>query len=659
MSLARIRAVNGAHPGHWLRHIRPSRRALSVLSVAAVLTLGIAIPAIAVTGSPSGFESADGNLVLDHSGNTDWNCFVNSDGFAHNGATPSGCAVTSGATQLTADKSGEVKWVSGQKFDTQCPALSTGNSPAKDDFTNVASFNDTNSALDTFFYGSTIRSSTNGNSSGDVEFDQAKGNGTTTFGCRTAGDRLLAYDFLNGGTSLDFHLITWIDSTNPTAGGNNGTCLVKTDSMPCWGANVVTVSPTLFDGQANQSAITAADNGMSNAALAINQFAEFGINLTQALGLAGKCFSFPQQVWESRTSGSSFTSNPEDIEIQQTQIQNCGEIKIIKQTDPRGQNKDFSFTSTIGSPGTSNPPTPNCTQSFANPSSFTLNDSGNAGKTPGSTDPAQNSPGNTQDCTNVIQGSYTVSEGAEPAAFSFESLTCSADSVSGSSVSPTSSTTTETATITLKPGGLVTCVFVNQLHQGAIMITKTGKYEGCQGKTAGSQITVGGSVVGVCTGTGSTADLKGAAFTITDSLGNPVSGSPATTGDNGTVCVDGLSWAGNGTNYLVSEQSPPTGYSEDPANTDPSTVTVTQNAKCSDSNIAAEAATVSFNDLPLTNISASASAVLQGATSSTISCVNTTPADVGNSPQGPGSSVTVTANGLKPGTYTCTIIIDP
>src|SRR5262249_26217601 len=152
------------------------------------------------------------------------------------------------------------------------------------------------------------------------------------------------------------------------------------------------------------------------------------------------------QVWESRSSGSSFTSNPQDIEIEHHVIANCGEIKIIKQTDPRGQNQDFGFTSTIPSPGTSNPATPSCTQSPSNPSSFTLNDTGNSGKTLGSTDPAQNSSGNTQDCTNVVQGGYTVTENGPPGGFTFESLACSPDATSGSSVT----TSGKTASITLK-----------------------------------------------------------------------------------------------------------------------------------------------------------------------------------------------------------------
>ena len=412
---------------------------------------------------------------------------------------------------------------------------------------------------------------------------------------------------------MNFHLLTWIDSTNPTAGGISGT------------------------------------------SLATNQFAEFGINLTQALGLGGKCFAFPQQVWESRSSGSSFTSNPQDIEIEHHIIQNCGEVQIIKQTDPRGQDQDFGFSSTIPSPGTSNPATPNCTRSHSDPSSFTLNDSGNAGKTLGSTDPADNSAGNTQDCTNVVQGTYTVTEGTEPGAFSFESLACSVTGTGGT----TATTSGTTATINLKPGDTVTCLYINQLHQGAILITKTGKYKGCEGQSAGSPIMVGGSQIGVCTGTGSKADLNGAVFKITDSNGAEVTGSPATTGVDGTVCVDSLPWSGTGTSYSVQETTAPDGYSADPANTNPQTVSVTQNAKCSDATIASEAALATFNDVPLTNISANATAVVSGATTSTITCVDSNGKVVADSGSASDPANAKSTDGLVPGTYTCTITVDP
>jgi hypothetical protein len=311
-------------PRRRLRPLGRSRWSLLVALVLAgasvVLTPGISR---AVTGSLSGFESGDGNMVLNNldGAHTDWNCFVGSDAFQSGTPNPN-CKTTTGATHVTADVGGEIGLVSGTKFDAACPPLTLKNTPPKDDFTDIAEYSDVSTVTPTvghtFFYGAAIRTTANGNSSGDVEFNQhASASPTTTTGCRTAGDRLVAYDYLNGGTALDFHALTWIDSTNPSAGqtaANSGKCFVKQDVMPCWGATVVTPTATTFDGLANPSAITAADNGISGTALVVNQFAEFGIDLTQALNL-GPCVSFPQQVWESRSSGSSFTSNPEDVEI--------------------------------------------------------------------------------------------------------------------------------------------------------------------------------------------------------------------------------------------------------------------------------------------------------------------------------------------------------
>jgi hypothetical protein len=182
--------------------------ATTVAVVAAFGIVFVAASGAVLPGSPSGFESNDGNMTLGTSGNTDWNCFQGANGFATlSSGTPAGCKVTTGATQLTADQGGEIIWKAGQKFDTQCPTLVTGNVPNKDDFTNVASFTDTASNNDVFFYGGAIRDVANGDSSGDVEFDQSSGDGTTTLGCRTAGDLLIGYDFSNGGTSLTFHML--------------------------------------------------------------------------------------------------------------------------------------------------------------------------------------------------------------------------------------------------------------------------------------------------------------------------------------------------------------------------------------------------------------------------------------------------------------------
>ena len=140
-------------------------------------------------------------------------------------------------------------------------------------------------------------------------------------------------------------------------------------------------------------------------------------------------------------------------------------MKIIKQTDPRGIAQDFSFTSTLAGAQIS------CT-SDTTPASFTLNDTGNSGKTLGSTAAAQNSAGNTESCSNVPSGTYTVTEGADPNGFAFDSLTCT-DS-NGNSTSKS----TKTATITVVGGGSTVCLYVNKQQLGAIKVTKTTKKPG-------------------------------------------------------------------------------------------------------------------------------------------------------------------------------------
>lgn len=633
--------------------------AVTLAASAVVLT---ALNSEAVTNSPSGFESSDGNMTLDTSGgaNTDWNCFIGSDGF-QSGTPSTDCKVTSGAihTSVTTNTT----WVNGQKFDALCPKLSTGNTPAKDTFTDIGTYSELGTDDHVYFYGSTIRSSANGNSSGDVEFNQKQQTTDVTVApCRTAGDKLVAYDYLSGGSTLDFHVLTWIDNSDPgtsdKAGGNNGTCFVKTSSMPCWGAKVFTPDGADFDGEANQSPITGANNGMSAKDLVTNQFAEFGTDLTDALGLSG-CTRFPQQVWESRSSGSSFTSNPQAIQIVKRTIQTCGEIKIIKQTDPRGQDQSFSFASNL--PANADAGGVTCAGKSASgintDHSFCLNDTGNSSKTlssPPSGAGTDNSAGNTITATNVPHGSYSVTEAADSGAFNLSLISCSATTGSSGAVDGTND---HKVNISLLANGTVTCIFVNRLHSGAITITKNGKWKNC---TAALTPTITNAV---CTGA-ATAKLGGAQFKVySDSTTTTQVGSTLTTSssgtDTGTVCIDGLPWSTGGTNYYVKETGAPTGYALPASVTN--TVGVSANATCATSSAAATgtSATTSFTDAPLTDLSISVTSQRAGATKSSISCTgsNNTIARV------PASGVTdpasLSATGLKPDTLTCTIVIDP
>jgi hypothetical protein len=296
---------------------RPIRRRW-VLPVITALLLGAVTVIVAsalgvLDGSPSQFEDNDGNMVANTT--TDWN----SD-------SVQGSANYVHLPDLTTNK--DDSWKSGQKQDTACPLIIPSGNPGKDDFSDIASFNETNTDSTsaqfghTFLYGATIRATANGTANENVELNQGT-NGTcagepagVTLFERSKGDKLIAIDYSNGGKNVTFNVLTWIvDNSDP----DNATCNVGNDSPPCWGIHVDTLLSNAAEGLTNQAVIHPADNKIQTnptSDLVVNQFAEFGIDLTAAKIIpANSCQAFPQALWESRSS-TAFTSNPEDISIE-------------------------------------------------------------------------------------------------------------------------------------------------------------------------------------------------------------------------------------------------------------------------------------------------------------------------------------------------------
>jgi len=122
-----------------------------------------------------------------------------------------------------------------------------------------------------------------------------------------------------------------------------------------------------------------------------------------------------------------------------------------------------------------------------------------------------------------------------------------------------------------------------------------------------------------------------------------------TTGSDGTACVDKLVFG----SYTVTETAAPTGYNLDDTSGHP--VTVNVNTNCSGS---PQGTGASFKDTPLTDESVEAKSQAAGGTKSTIVCKDS----LGNV-VGTGGALAEdskqSATGLKPGTYVCTIVIDP
>ena len=131
-----------------------------------------------------------------------------------------------------------------------------------------------------------------------------------------------------------------------------------------------------------------------------------------------------------------------------------------------------------------------------------------------------------------------------------------------------------------------------------------------------------------------------------------------TTGASGTVCFDGLPWVTGGTTYYVKETSAPTGYGIDDPNAE--AVTVTKNSTCGDGNEATKA----FTDTPLSKIQVLFTSLAgTDVTKASIVCSDADgtvgPVSENGSLDPAYDDTNETYTNLVPGTYTCTVVVDP
>jgi Prealbumin-like fold domain len=315
---------------------RRRRFLLAPISLVALIALfAISSASGVLPGSPSSFESGNdptlglGNMIVNTTGNTDWISVTNEANYVH--------------LADTAASTSDDSFTPGQKQDTVCPTIEGHKNPPKDDFTDVASFNEVASGGandgDVYLYGATIRYAANGNASENIELKQGTSGfcpGSTTLLARTPGDKLIAIDYLGGGSAVEFHVLTWVAT---------GPCFVANDPAPCWGATVLELDPTEAEGGVNASPITAAQNPISGVPLVAGQFAEFGVNLTESdIIPEGECAGFSQTIWESRSAGSSFVSSTKDITIEDQDINVCGSVDISKVGSDGGSQLGAVFT---------------------------------------------------------------------------------------------------------------------------------------------------------------------------------------------------------------------------------------------------------------------------------------------------------------------------
>jgi hypothetical protein len=559
---------------------RSTRRRWMFIGSGTTLVAAMLLIVAAATANLAGssFESNDGNLIVNGGANaTDW---ANAPHRVRGDDLPSG--------------SGDNAFGQGTKEDDPNVSVVTGSiPPQKSDLTRfyVASEFASNA---NYLYLAWERANVLGSANMDFELNQKAQPDLTTTGAktlvRTAGDILITFDF-GGSGNPTLGLLKWVTT------GATSQCF-SANKLPCWGNRVDLSAAGFADGAVNSTTVL---DPIANVSLPAGTFGEAAVNLTAAgVFPAGTCEALGSAFLKSRSSASFPAEVKDFVAPQPVNISNCGTINIIKHTNPRGENQNFSYTSTIPNPA-SGSTTPSCSLD-SSPSSFTLND--DAGVDPAS--PITAGTANTEHCANVPVGTYTVTEGADPANFAFESLTCSSGGTTSGKV----------ATITIVPDAVVTCIYTNQLQTGAILVTKTRKHA-----AAGS------------------GDHPHAGVSFT------VDGVTKQTDANGQACFGGLQFG----NHTVHE-TVPAGYSVDGND---KVVNVNNTATCTDDPYVGE--TVSFHNTPLTDLTVTVNSQVDGGTASTVACT----------PDGPSGSTGANGDGtfsdtnLAPGTYTCVVVIDP
>jgi Prealbumin-like fold domain len=497
----------------------------------------------------------------------------------------------------------------GAKEDTEVPTVSNGGiPPGKADLKTFAGYLETNDAGHRFLnlFWTRVQEPA-GSTNVDFEFNKSEeisDNGVTPE--RTAGDVLIQYDLASGGTNVQLFLSRWITT------GSNSQCAAQGGKVPCWG-NAPGTAPRqnltaagIGTGSINTSPIfndpatPAVDETDGLGPLSARTFGEAQIDFDAFTsgGGADPCVSFGSGFVKSRSS-DSFTAELKDfIAPVALNLRTCGSIEITKTDD--------------GSPAT-----------LLDGAVFELRpDVAPLGTAPGPEDVTVDS------CTtgelagdadagvcsfdDVQQGNYWVVEVTAPAGHdladpAFQLVTVVAD---------------ETVEIS----------FVNPAQLGAIQITKTAKHAA----DADGSIPLGGVTFTIEGG-----DLPdGGIDVVTD----------ATTG---VACLGDLAFA---TDYVVTE-SEPANYNA--VGDGVQEVTVDNKAACLDDPYVGE--TLTFDNNPLTDITLSVDSLVIGGTASTIECDD--PAETDGTKNGTTDAVTgdgsLTVNNLEPGTYDCTVVIDP
>lgn len=665
---------------------RPRRRRRTPIAIGAVVALaGVALVASPSYASHPEVSLAVSNFEID----TDANLRVDD-----SAASIDWAGVTEIRQEDLPSGGADNSFGNGSKEDTPVPSVVSGSIPPnKSDLKTFGGYREVGTNGDTLLHLFWHRvQEPSGTTNMDFEFNKsrtASANGVTPV--RSAGDLLIQYDLSQGGTNPVLSLSRWV-----TTGA--GSQCEGSNATPCWGTRANLTAAGIATGSINTSAITAAESdGLG--AISPRTFGEASINFSALLRLENpdappSCFAFGSAYLKSRSSDSFTAAMKDFIAPVPVDISNCGTVIIRKQTNPDepANTSMFGFTKTF----TTSPTTAN-TFSLTDDAVQEYTGSVFVGQ-PGTVQEATLPPGwdlESIDCTASTSGagvttdlvtkslSFTLASSTDKVdctftnrargtiiiqkitddgmgTFAFTSaklggfmLTTTAAGEAGKgsrtfgNLAPDTYAVGETVpagwhlvgsscsdgssvgAISLQAGETVTCTFHDARNTGAIKIVKTRKH--------------------AADGTGDHPHA-GVVFTVTG--GNlPAGGTQVTTNAAGEACLDGLLISSFAGTYSVAE-SVPAGYMVTSVNPQ-SGVTVAT------STCASGAATRTFTNMPLTNLSVTVDSQVDGGTASTMEChAEGAPAGA-TTPTGANGDGTLSKPNLQPGTYVCTVVIDP
>ncbi len=614
-----------------------------------VLARSTYLPALAVVDT---IIEIDKNATDDGSAATDWNTLIGSScaGAINSGPSPSSSTFLKAICidDLPPGAEGNQESMHRTQSSKDINDLTTWDwqsvnsvTPAKDDIVNAyaAAWVQAQGGTNHLIVGFGLdRRAVNGDANASFWFFKETVTATSgTFSPgHSAGDVLIQSNYTNGGDIGRLSVYTWCisgDSSNPAicAGEPTGLKLVEEatgDPLP---------NPfCLQDNNACVATNTSNPNlSWRSDATAASVFFEGSADLT-GLGLlgSGDCIS---SFMAGTRSSQSFSAERKDFAL--GSFNTCGKITIVKDTQPNGPT-DFSFSVSPAITGVS---------------SFLLDDDGDN----------TNTLSNTRVLLDVAPGTYTITEAAA-SGFTLANIVCTVDKA-GASVQIGKNGVyngnvfdagDNAVQVVMGIGGEVTCTFTNV---GRSMVIRK------EAKDAST--------------TATNDLLGGAGFTITP---NPQTGSGTlVVTDNGTgdaynnattgvglICIDNVL---PGT-YSVEETTVPANYKGAATQTNVSTSSGTCASRLAAAPTPGDARTLSgsavdatFVNTPLSSIQVNfTSSAGTGKTRASISCSDSAgPITDSNRTTEQGAAepafddTSETFQKLEPGTYTCTIVIDP